>query len=260
MTKGQQGTVHADRPWLVAALAGLVLVGLVFAGVQAEAKKASGSLTTTFESNNSNAGISFDLDVLPRGGIDVKRLDANLQDEGSGPVQLWTRPGTAEGFVESAAGWTSRGSITVAPQGMDAPTPVPISFHLDQGSYGVVFGSPDGDPGVHYTDSGSPAFAEEFENNALRLTVGRGLDSPLLSLGSEGSPRLFNGTIYYRVPCEAAKKKLKKAKKQVKKAKRKLAAAIDAGDAQDIAVAQDKLEQKQKKLKKAKRKKKRACS
>jgi hypothetical protein len=262
MTEEQQGSRIDSRRRLVCALAlfaGLAGVWLSLAGPQAQAKKASGSLTTLFDRNNNNAGVTFDLEVLARGGIVVKRFDANItatdENDLTGPIQVWTRPGTAEGFADSATGWTSRGSADVTAQGENERTPVPISFRLPQGEYGVAFGAPGSDPdlNVHYTNG-----SETFENGDLRLVSGRGLDAPIFS--DEGGPRIWNGTIYYRVPCEAAKKKLKKAKKQVKKAKRKLANAVDAGDAQDVAVAEQKLEQKQKTQKKAKRKKKRACS
>jgi hypothetical protein len=240
-------------------VAAVVFAWVAFATLQANAGRVSGSLTTTFAGGNSNAGVTFDLQVLARGGVVVKRLDLNLDDDDVGetaPVQVWTRPDTAVGFEDSEAGWTSRGTVEVTALAEGTPTRLPLSFRLPQGDYGVAIGFPGSSPDVSlaYTNG-----SDTYEDRALRLVTGRGLGSPILDNGGVGSPRIWNGTIHYRVPCEAAKKKLKKAKKQVKRGKRKLADAIGSGDAQDIAVAEQRLDNKQKKLKKAKRKKKRAC-
>jgi hypothetical protein len=239
--------------------AAVVFAWVAFATLQANAGRVSGSLTTTFAGGNENFGVTFDLQVLARGGVVVKRLDLNLADivEGdTAPVQVWTRPGTAVGFEDSEAGWTSRGSVEVTARAEGTPTPLPLSFRLPQGDHGVAIGFPGLEPDLllAYTDG-----SETYENRALRLISGRGLGAPIFDGGPLAGSRIWNGTIHYRVPCEAAKKKLKKAKKQVKQAKRKLVAAVASGDAQDIAAAEQRLDNKQKKLKKAKRKKKRAC-
>lgn len=256
-----QGSTFGSRrsiTWALAVIAGLAVAWLLSTGLQAQAKKVSGSLTTLFASDNGNDGVTFDLDVLPRGGVVVKRLDANVDTAGTTEtIEIWTRPGTAEGFETNEEGWTSQGTAVVTSAGEENRTPVPIRFRLEQGSYGVAIGFPGSNPdlGIQYT-----AGADTFENDVLRLTSGRGLGDPIFDGGGLSGGRIFNGTIYYRVPCEAAKKKLKRAKKAVKKAKRQLADAVGSGDAQDAAVAEQKLERKQKKLKKAKRKKKRACA
>ena len=120
-------------------LAAVVLLLLAFTSANAQAQ--AGSLTTAFNNNNSFAGNTFDLDVKHPAGVTIESFDVNVHSAGvTANVEVWTRPGTAVGFENSAVGWTSRGTASATSAGTDNPTPVPISFSLPKGAYGVAIG------------------------------------------------------------------------------------------------------------------------
>ncbi len=150
------------------------------------------SLTTTFASNNGQSGNSFDLRVLGRSGVKVESLDVNL-DSGTRTVEVWTRPGTATGFDNAAAGWTSRGSATVVSAGQDNPTPLPVSFFLPPGNYGVIVALTDGSTAMNYTNGGPTTYEDGF----LRIISRNGLADPVLTGAGVFVGRIWNGTIHY---------------------------------------------------------------
>ncbi|MGB2850952.1 MAG: hypothetical protein WBC01_04705 [Solirubrobacterales bacterium] len=267
----------------------IVLALLAFSAAQAQAL----SLTTAFNSNNGNAGNTFDLEVLKPGGVEVESLDVNVSGAGNtAQIGVWTRPGTSVGFEGSTTGWTSRGSFSVTSAGTDLPTPVPASFSLPAGNYGVAVGVTDYPSVTWQYTNGTPTI---FEDAELKLTSQNGLASPLLG-GGVFAGRIWNGTINYSqltAECKlleaalanadgqlsaandaasaandaasaanedvsAAKKKKKKATQKVKKAKKKLKKAKQSGNANKVKQAKKKLKQAKKKLKKAKKKLKKA--
>lgn len=243
----------------LALVAVAILAWIGWTTLQARAGGASGSLTTTFNSNNGNEGNTFDLRVRPRGGIDVKRFDVNVSDQGeSGPIRVWTRRGTSVGFETSEDGWRRRGTVQVTSRGEGNRTPARISFHLPRGNWGVAIGVPGTDPdlGMDYTSG-----EDTFENDDLVLRTRTGLGDPVLNGGGAVTgARMWNGTIHYRVPCEAAKNKVRRARRQVRKADQRLDDAVASGNAGAIAQAEQNLESKLNKLQRAKRAKRRACS
>ena len=263
----------------------IVLALLAFSAAQAQAL----SLTTAFNTDNGNAGNTFDLEVLKPGGVEVESLDVNVED-GTGntaQVEVWTRPGTSVGFEGSTTGWTSQGSFSVTAAGRDLPTPVPASFSLPAGNYGVAVGVTDYPSVTWRYTNGGPTI---FEDAELKLTSQNGLGDPVLNGGAVFVPRIWNGTINYSqltAECKsldgaltnansqlsaandaasaandaasaanedvsAAKKKKKKATQKVKKAKKKLKKAKQSGNANKIKKAKKKLKKAKKKLKQAK--------
>lgn len=173
------------------------LAAALAAGALAVAAPASAdTLTTTFDGGNGFSGNSFDLEVRPASGITVNSLDVHLSEAGeSAKVEVWTRPGTAVGNESSPDGWTLRGSATVTSAGESNPTPAPISFALPQGSYGVVIGTPEDTELLEYTDG-----AEVFEDAALKLTSGAGLEAPFFTFASDViEERIWNGSIHYEL-------------------------------------------------------------
>jgi hypothetical protein len=152
----------------------------------------SGSLTTTFAGGNNFSGNTFDLEVKTADGLDFGSFDINLFPDQTQEVVLYTRPGTSVGFESSAEGWTKRGQATVTSAGLGNPTPVPIAFHLDAGTYGVAVFLTDPNGRVGYTDG-----QETFSNDALTVTTQKGLGSPVFEGGSLYNPRMWNGTLRY---------------------------------------------------------------
>jgi hypothetical protein len=182
----------------VAMIAFLVasVLGVLYATV-AQAQE-TGSLTTTFESNNSGRGNTFDLEVLPPQGVVITSFNVHLNAPAGEERQLdvWTRPETSVGFEEDPTGWTNRGRLTVASGGLGNPTPLPLSFSLSQGSYGFAISLTGTQCCVRYTN-GPPT---TFEDAALRLTSGSGVaQGPIFGGGTLFAERIWNGTIHYVV-------------------------------------------------------------
>lgn len=153
---------------------------------------AAQSLTTTYATNNSSGGNSFDLKATR--DLRIDSFDIHLGYEGlSAPVAVYWRPGTANGFEGSPAGWTLLGTATVATRGSGVPTPLPIGgLKLVAGqTYGIYITALD--PGVpfYYTNGDTP-----YANSDLSLVPFRGQSAPPFS-GSLFSPRIWNGTVYY---------------------------------------------------------------
>jgi hypothetical protein len=250
--------IRALGPLLALALAALALLA-------APASAQSGSLTTLFSGINGFAGNTFDLEVLPPDGVVIDSLDVNVEPKtNNGTIEVWTRPDTAVGFEASLDGWTSQGSVEVTAAGLDNPTPVPISFSLAQGTYGVAVGVDFPSLTMRYTSTVDPQI---FNNDVLKLTSGQGLGSPPLESIPFG-PRIWNGTIHYTQPSQEcrelkadqkkAKRKYRKAKRKARKRKKAYKKAKSSGDQQKIKKAKRKAKKAKKKARKRKRKYKKA--
>jgi len=155
----------------------------------------TGSITTSFNSNNQFAGNTFDLD--PNVNMMITSFDVNLTTGSSTTMNVYWRTGTAFGFESSAAGWTSIGTAAVTPAGTNIPTPTPIGglsltantlygFYVDTQSYPSA--------SLRYTNGGPTVFS----NADVDLTTFHGKGNPAFT-GSSFFPRQWNGTVYYDI-------------------------------------------------------------
>jgi len=150
------------------------------------------SLTTMFAQNNGHTGNSFDIEANV--DLTVVGWDCNL-DAGPRDVEIWTRPGTADGFEGSTAGWTLLGSETVMGAGVDLPT------HVDVGGLSMAAGEVVGviartnDFGTFQYTNGSPP-GGVHSNADMIITTYRGLDNNWPP-SSMFFVREWNGTVHY---------------------------------------------------------------
>lgn len=154
----------------------------------------TGSLTTIFAANNSFVGNTFD--IVPNVDMTITSFDVNLDPTGTPTTMaIYWRPGTANGFESTSAGWTLLGTDTVNPQGLNVPTPVNIGglaltagqtygFYVDVQSYPSS--------SLQYTNGGPTTFS----NADMDLTTFHGKGNPAFT-GSSFFPRQWNGTVYY---------------------------------------------------------------
>ena len=160
-----------------------------------------GSLTTTFAGGNSFAGNTFDL--VPVVDLLWTGTDFNITGT-TETMEIYTRPGTAQGFENSAAGWTSIGTESVVALGAGVPTPTTIGNGIvltaasTTGCYIDMVTYVAGDA-VNYTNGGPTTFS----NAQLALTTYVGKGNPAFT-GATFTPRQWNGTIHYddAVPVE----------------------------------------------------------
>jgi hypothetical protein len=172
---------------ILGALAALVL----FAGFSLSAP--AQSLTTTYATDNNFAGNMFD--VTASRNLRINSFDVHLGNAGAAvDVAVYWRPGTANGFENSATGWTLLGTRTVTSNGQGTPTPLPIGgLRLAAGqTYGLYIAVLNYPAAAMLYSNGSNVFS----NSDLSLTTlfGKG-DVPFA--GGTFSPRQWNGTIYY---------------------------------------------------------------
>ncbi len=153
------------------------------------------SLTTTYATDNSFAGNTFD--VSPSVDLTIDSFDVHLSTNQPATIAIYWRPGTSDGFENSAAGWTLLGTANVTAQGEGNPTPVPIGgLALNAGqTYGIYVDL------QSYVSGESPVMlytngSNHYSNSELSLTTFYGKGDPAFE-GPTFIPRSWNGTIYY---------------------------------------------------------------
>jgi hypothetical protein len=163
-------------------------------GVGVPPATGGGSLTTLFAQNNNFAGNAFD--IVAQTDLTVVSFDINLDSIGQPyTIEVWTRPGTANGN-EQNAGWAMLGSAVVVGNGIDVPTPLPVGgLAMTSGqTTGVIISCVQcvtGVGGFHYTNGGPNIYS----NADLDIITYSGI-SPFPP-ASVFFPRQWNGTVYY---------------------------------------------------------------
>ncbi|MGC6488631.1 MAG: hypothetical protein ACON4Z_13370, partial [Planctomycetota bacterium] len=164
------------------------------------------SLTTTFASNNGQAGNMFDL----RPGnapVVIDCFDVNL-DAGTWDLEVYTTTsgGSHVGIEQDPTAWTLLATVPgVTSLGPDFPTPLPLSAPLgvsigcgeQRGFYVTVTNG----TAINYTTGAGFLVGDVFASNAdLEFLAGTGNVYPFANVfGPPSGTRVFNGNIYYAV-------------------------------------------------------------
>ena len=167
----------------------------VMIGASATAIADTRDLTTTYATNNSFAGNTFNLN--PAANLTISSFDVHLSNPGAtATIAIYWRQGTALGFESSAAGWTLLGTANVVSRGQGTGTPVPVGgLHLAAGqTYGLYVDVQNYPAAAMLYTNGS----NTYSNTDLSLTTLYGKGSPAFG-GQTFSPRQWNGTIHYSV-------------------------------------------------------------
>ena len=170
------------------------LQGLAAPAMAVQSLVATPSLTTLFAGGNSQNGNMFDIQATK--GITITSFDIHLSTSyPSTPMEVYYKVGTSVGFQTNPGAWTLLGSAVVTSLGNNVPTPLPIGgLNLIAGQrYGLYITStmPIGNGVLRYTNG-----ITDYSNSDLTIFHGFGKVYPF---GSTFSPRIWNGTIYYRV-------------------------------------------------------------
>ena len=182
------------RLFLVIALLPTMAI-VFFSSPPAHAQIMTGSLTTTFASNNGFAGNM--LDVMAFEDITITSLDINVEP-GTYDVEVYYKVGSYVGSESTPGDWTLLGTANVTSNGTDVPTPLPVGgLSIPSGStYGLyVTLSAAHFNGIRYTGQFSDP-PEIYTNTEIEITTGVGKGSPPFT-GSTFFYRQWNGTIYY---------------------------------------------------------------
>jgi hypothetical protein len=156
--------------------------------VEASAGGGSGSLTTTYASNNGQAGNMVDVTALT-GNITIESFDVNI--DGSVTMEVWYKPGSYVGFETNAGAWTLLGSANIVSNGANVPTPCPIGgLTIPYGETYALYITTTGGS-INYTTLSAPPY---HTDGNLLIDNSCGKSYPF---GSTFNPRDWNGTIYY---------------------------------------------------------------
>ena len=172
---------------------------LLFALTLSATAFAQSPLTTTFASNNGQAGNMFDIVALNASGITIDSFDVNV-DSGTWDLEVYklTIPGPYLPSVNTAGDWTLVGSATgVVSNGLNNPTQLPIcvSEFIPSGATQSFYVTVTNGTSINYTNGS--ATGSVFASNAdLEFLEGAGLAYPFTA---NFNPRVFNGNIYYTV-------------------------------------------------------------
>ncbi len=152
-------------------------------------------VTTTFASNNGQAGNMFNVNVLSATGIDVEALQLNL-DVGSWNVRLYTLNSSYVGNETNSGIWTLRDSLNgLISTAANAPTSWNINdFFLESGVEAFYVRVANG-TAMNYTN-GTSEGALVAGNANLQIFQGTG-NAGLF--GTQFRPRIWNGSIIFSV-------------------------------------------------------------
>ena len=168
---------------------------------------AQSPLTTTFASNNGQAGNMFDLRSLT--DIVVDSFDVNL-DSGTWDLEVWTsNAGSHVGVEQDATQWTQVASFPgVVSNGADVPTPlggclnIQLTTGVTQGFYVTVA---NGNAINYTTGAGFPVGSLYTANSDLEFYAGTGNAYQFGSVfGNATSSRVWNGNINYTLGTSAS--------------------------------------------------------
>lgn len=173
----------------------MLLVAAVVAGASAD------TITTLFANNNAGSaggGVYFDV-TTGANPIEITSYEVNSSALAGNAMafEVFTRPGTASGFQNSNAGWTSQATGTGNTTGAGGPSPVSLSnpFVLPANSVtgmAITLGT----VGHAYTNGNG--MNQHYANGTdIQLDLGSANNS-IFGAGVF-SPRVWNGSITYNV-------------------------------------------------------------
>ena len=173
-------TQHITQPEHISAMGGNGYMG----------EDCSMSLTTTYNSNNGNDGVMFEITALDP--IYVTGFTASIN--GSGYIKIYRKSGSYIGFETDPTDWIMVDSVSVAANGVGTFIPVetgPLMVAGETQSFYITGNGSGAD--LNYTD-GTTEGAIYASNAELVIKEGKGITYPF---GTSYTPRVFNGTVHY---------------------------------------------------------------
>ena len=161
-------------------------------------------LTTTFASNNGQAGNMFDVRAVDR-ALTIECLDVNL-DAGTWDLEIYTPTsgGSHVGIEQDPTAWTLVGTVTsVESFGANVPTPLPLNLGLtvDCGQQRGFYVTVTNGTSMNYTTGTGFQVGDVYASNAdIEFLAGTGNVYPFANVfGPPSGSRVFNGNIHYAV-------------------------------------------------------------
>ncbi|TPV59827.1 PEP-CTERM sorting domain-containing protein [Aestuariibacter sp. GS-14] len=165
-----------------------VVASLLMVAGQAQASL----ISTTFASNNGQAGNMFDV-VNLIGDVTVTGLDLNL-DNGTHTIEVYTKSGSYSGFETTSGAWSLIGSSAVVSSGANVATFFDVADFVLSGFTTTALYITANNTVMNYTN-GTSVGSVYADNGELQILQGVGKG---YLFDSTFSPRIWNGTIYYQ--------------------------------------------------------------
>ena len=199
--------VHRSRVAPVCSLTILIILQMRFLSIlfaATAAVTAQSPLTTTFASNNGQAGNMFD--VRPTSApVTIDDFDVNLA-AGTWDLEIYTviGGGSHVGNEQNPAAWQLVASIPgVVSAGPNVPTPLAQQLNIAApcGVNTGIYVTTSNGTGINYTTGTGFVVGDVYASNAdLQFLAGTGNGYPFGAVfGPPAGSRIFNGNIYYTV-------------------------------------------------------------
>lgn len=161
-------------------------------------------LTTLFQGTNTGIagwGLFFDVDVTTEKGLVITALETNVAESAlPATVEIYVCPETYVGNERNVPIWQRAAIATGTAAGLDNPTLVTLSppLALQPGSYGLAL----------YHQGITPRYTNGNGSNQEFVNVDVGIHCGIVLTGLFNgftfSPRVWNGSLLYQVPPNAA--------------------------------------------------------
>lgn len=192
--------------FLAAGLGGLLaavpLAGGAAGSWPAVANAEPGSLTTA-PANNGAGGVFLRLQAVSQ-PLALLAIDTPVHGNSGIPVQVevWTRPGSYIGHIDSADGWTLSQTVSGLSQGGAATAAFDLALPIDipaDDTVSVYLHSITQGAGIRYTGTASTVPQTTWNNADLVLFSNTAMGGHEPFLGNHGTPRTFSGTLHYQI-------------------------------------------------------------
>lgn len=152
--------------------------------------------TTLHTGRPPNPGVIFHgqmFDVTATNEVTILGFAAQITP---GPVRIWGRPGSHDGFMSNPGGWTLLGSGVVTVGGSIQPIPVVLNTTIPAGqTYAFYI---DADQTIAYDDTPPGAFGDAIASDAnVTIRSGTGIDVTFSPLTVR--PRALAGSMTYNL-------------------------------------------------------------
>ena len=156
------------------------------------------NLTTTYNNNNGQNGVMFDLVVGGTNAILLNCIETNWSTNGNINYEVYIKAGSCMGFATDPTAWTLQSGGTVVSAGVGNPTLITLdsSIYVDcGGQLSLYITSTNLFTIMGYTNG--TAFGSVYSADAnISILEGYGKQYPF---SNTYTPRVFNGTLRYDV-------------------------------------------------------------
>jgi hypothetical protein len=165
---------------------------------------------STAPANNGSGGVFMDLTAHHPAGLHITGFATPFSGTvgTTVEVEVYTRPGSYQGFESNAAGWTLTQTITTTRLGTTTNSPIDLTNWLTVGTgqtLGVYLqainhtGS-----GIRYTGTSASPPQTTWSNADLTLFSAHARTGSTPFVGTPFTPRTFSGDVYYQPVPEPA--------------------------------------------------------